>query len=140
MAPESNSMIKAEECRLGNEVLFKSQHKISRVQLDFSHFELLSKGQAALFFPVVLKAEILEAFGFRENKDYPLAPQAREYKLTLPLPGKEHYELAAYIKSNGESFARAVLGSNPASINLYYLHQLQNLHFALTGTELKIIR
>jgi len=133
-------MIKAEEFRLGNEVLFKAQHKISRVSLDFNHFEILSKGQHALFFPVVLKPEILEEYGFKENKDYPLAPQAREYKLTLPLPGKEQYELVAYIKSNGESFARAALGNLPASTNLYHLHQLQNLHFALTGTELKKIR
>jgi len=131
-------MIQANELRLGNYVLHKANHKIVRVAMDYSHFELLAKGEGALFFPVVLKAELFEQCGFLENKDYPLAPQAREFKLILPLPGSHQVEIAGYIKSNSEAFARAVVDNLTLSKNVYHLHQLQNLYFTLSGKELEI--
>lgn len=106
------------------------------VRCTFEHFDLLAKGEAKMLYPVILKAELLEKWGFRENKDYPLAPGAREFILTLPVIGSNKNEVFAYVKSNGECFGRASVNGLPASNNFYHLHQLQNLYFALTGEEL----
>jgi hypothetical protein len=131
-------MINAAELRLGNYVLYKSSGRISMVAMSYSHFEALSKGDVANFFPVVLKPELFLKAGFIENMDYPLLPQAREFKLTLPIQGDNKNEIVAYSKSNGECFARAIVNGMAASNNLHHLHQLQNLYFALVGGELEI--
>lgn len=129
-------MINMQELRLGNTVLQKMTGRISTVRLDYRHFELAAAQGAKDFFPVVLKAEVLEQCGFAENKDYPLLPDAREFILVLPIAGSNKNELRAYIKNNKECFGRAMINGLPASNNFYQLHQLQNLYFALTGQEL----
>lgn len=131
-------MINANELRLGNYVLFKAAGRIATVPMTFTHFEALSKNDIGSFFPVVLKPELFLKSGFNENLDYPLLPQAREFKLTLPVQGDNTNELVGYTKSNGECFARAIVNGMAASNNLYHLHQLQNLYFALVGSELEI--
>jgi hypothetical protein len=131
-------MIKASELRLGNHILFKSNGKITTISCDFVHFEQLHKGDASSFYPVILKPELLQKCGFIENKDYPLLPQAREFKQVLPVIGKANNELYGYVKNNGECFVRAMVNNNVASINFFHLHQLQNLFFSLTGNELEI--
>ena len=108
------------------------------VTCTFSHFEALAKGEANNFFPVVLKPELVEKCGFVENKKYPLLPQAREFSLTLPIPGENKNELFAYIKNNGECFGRTTSNGHPSSVNFYQLHQLQNIYFTLTGNELNV--
>ncbi len=119
-------------------MLFKINGKISMVPCDFIHFEQLNKGDASSFYPVMLKPELLQKCGFAENKEYPLLPQAREFKLVLPVIGSNNNELYGYVKNNGECFVRATVNTNVASINFFHLHQVQNLFFALTGQELEI--
>ena len=131
-------MINASEIRLGNYILFKFNGKISMVPCNFIHFEQLHKGDAGSFYPVMLKPELLQKSGFVENKDYPLLPQAREFKLVLPVIGSSNNELYGYVKNNGECFLRATVNNSVASINFFHLHQLQNLFFFLTGKELEI--
>ncbi len=108
------------------------------VGCGFMHFDLLHKGDLSSFYPVVLKAEILQKSGFIENKDYPLLPQAREFVLVLPVIGNHKNELSGYVKTNGECFVRATVNGAVATNNFFHLHQLQNLFFALTGKELEI--
>ncbi len=131
-------MIQANELRLGNYILQKLNNKISTVKCNYSHFELLAKGDDKTLFPVVLKAELLEKCGFIENKEYALLPEAREFILILPISGTNKNEIYAYIKSNKECFGRATVNGLVVSNNFYQLHQLQNLYFALTGTEVEI--
>ena len=131
-------MINASELRLGNYILFKCNGKISMIPCDFMHFEQLHKGDASSFYPVMLKPELLQKCGFIENKDYPLLPQAREFKQVLPVIGNNSNELYGYVKNNGECFVRATVNGNVASINFFHLHQVQNLFFFLTGNELEI--
>ena len=130
-------MINAHELRLNNYILQKVNNKIIRVKCGFDHFDLLSKGDKNLF-PVILKADVLEQAGFIENKDYPLYPQAREFKLVLPVIGANKNEILGYIKSSGECFATATVNGAIASNNVYHLHQLQNLVYALSGKELEL--
>ena len=131
-------MINASELRLGNYILFKLNGKISMTPCDFTHFEQLHRGDTSSFYPVMLKPELFQKCGFIENKDYPLLPQAREFKLVLPVIGSNNNELYGYVKNNGECFVRAAVNNNIASINFFHLHQLQNLFFFLTGNELEI--
>lgn len=130
-------MINASELRLGNYLMQKVFTRIITTPCTFEHFERLKKGEEDLF-PVVLKAELLEKCGFIENKSYPLLPGAREFRLVLPVIGNNQNEFFAYIKNNKECFARATANGLPVSNNIYYLHQLQNLYFALTGNEIAI--
>lgn len=129
-------MINASELRLGNYLMQKMA--IVTTPCTYQHFELLARGQNKDLFPVVLKAELLEKCGFIENKNYPLLPGAREFKLVLPVTGNSQNEIFAYVKNNKECFARATVNGLPVSNNFYHLHQLQNLCFALTGEELAI--
>jgi hypothetical protein len=129
-------MIAAQEFRPGNLLLQKIANKISIVACTAEHFALVARGEGAALYPVVLKPELLEQCGFAENMDYPLRPQAREFKLVLPVMGGNKNELVAYVKSNGECFARAVVNDAVASNNVHQLHQLQNLFYALTGMEI----
>ena len=115
----------------------KIDHRIVIVPSGFQHFELMAKGGKELF-PVQLKAEILEKCGFEENKKYPLLPTAREFKLTVPVNGSQKSEIHAYVKSNGECFAKAMVDDKAASNPVYHLHQLQNLYYILTGQELGV--
>jgi hypothetical protein len=131
-------MIDPNELRPGNYVLHKTGVRIVPVQCTLQHFELLAKGNNKDFFPLTLKAELLEKCGFTENKKYPLLPEAREFKLMLPVIGNSQNEIFAYVKNNKECFGRATLNSLPISNNFYNLHQLQNLYFALTGKELAV--
>ena len=126
------------EFRIGNYLLQKVAGKISMVPCSLDHFGLVARGEGATLFPVVLKPELLERSGFAENMDYPLRPSAREFRLILPVMGGNANELVGYVKSNGECFARALVNGAVASNNVHQLHQLQNLHFALTGTELAL--
>jgi hypothetical protein len=133
-------MINAFELRLGNNVLYKFNGKISMLPLDFAHFELIGKGDTTSFYPVILKPELLQKCGFTENKNYPLLPHAREFLLVLPVIGNHKNEFYGYVKNNGECFVRASVNGAVASNNFFHLHQVQNLFFALTDTELEIKR
>ncbi len=131
-------MINAVEFRLGNYLMQKQQHKIVTLPCSLAHFELMASGGVGDLYPVVLKAEWLEKCGFTENKEYALLPSAREFKLVVPVNGSQENVIVAYIKSNGECFARAMTLGVPSTNPVYQLHQLQNLYYALTGEELNI--
>src|SRR5688572_27943984 len=118
-------MVNPNEFRIGNILMQKIDHRILTLACGFQHFELMARGGKELF-PVQLKADTLEKCGFAENKKYPLLPTAREFKLVLAVNGSHKNEIHAYIKSNGECFAKAMLDDKPASNPVYYLHQLQN--------------
>jgi hypothetical protein len=130
-------MISILELRFGNYVLYKDGPKIRMVSLDQAYFFNLAK-QPSLFYPIVLKAEILQQCGFEENKDYPLYPEAREFRLVLPVNATGQHQILAYVKNNDECFARFHVNSSTASNPVYHLHRLQNLYFALTGKEMEI--
>ena len=130
-------MININELRTGNHIMQKINNRIVIVTCTAEHFELIATGGRDVF-PIVLKAELLEKCGFIENKDYPLLPDAREFKLVLPVIGNHQNEILAYIKNNKECFGRAVVNGFTASNNFYHLHQLENLYYALTGEELKM--
>lgn len=131
-------MINPSEFRIGNYLMQKKQHRVVTLPCDLSHFEMMATGLQKDLFPVVLKPELLVQCGFTENKDYPLLPSAREFLLLLPVQGSGQQGLQAYVKSNGECFARAFVEKTAVSNPVFHLHALQNLYQALTGKEMTV--
>ena len=131
-------MINPIEFRLNNFLLQKINTRISMVRCGNEQLSLIASGNLKDFFPVVLTPELFLKAGFIENKDYPLLPDAREFKLMIPVLTNNATEIQGYVKNNKDCFARLAvnkfIGSNP----VYHLHQLQNLFFVLTGEELVI--
>ena len=132
-------MINVSELRLGNYLLQKVNNRITTVKCAYSHFELISREGAKDLYPIVLNAELLEQCGFKENREYALLPSAREFHLVIPVPGSSSNTMQAYIKSNKECFGRASVNGLPASANFFYLHQLQNLYFFISGREMNLV-
>lgn len=132
-------MIEASELRIGNYVLHKTGVRILPVKCTFQHFQLLSQESSKDMFPIALKPEILLKCGFIENKKYHLLPDAREFILTLPVMGNNKNEIYGYLNSNKESYARATVNDLVISNNFYYLHQLQNVYYAIVGKELEVV-
>ena len=131
-------MIKSQEFRLGNLLMHKTGVRILTVKCTFEHFALMAKGGEKDLFPVLLSPAVLENCGFAENKKYALLPESREFILVVPVMGSGEIEIRAYVKNNKECFARAMVNKVPVSNNIFHLHQLQNLFYALTGEELAI--
>ena len=131
-------MVKSNEFRLGNYLMHKTGVRILTVPCTVQHFSLMEKDGGKDLFPVLLSPANLEKSGFIENKKYALLPESREFVLTLPVMGSGEIAIRAYVKSNKECFARAMLNNLPLSNNIHHLHQLQNLYFSLTAQELEV--
>ena len=107
------------------------------VAVGLQHFELLAKGMAKDMFPIALSVENLKKCGFIENVKYYQHPEVKEFILALPVTGIHKNEIRAYVPAT-TPFARATFNELIISNNIYHLHQLQNLYYALTGEELVI--
>lgn len=118
-------MIRANEFRIGNWVEARDGKNKSYVQVDgflFWHFQLANAdgGQAIEInsvYPIPLTSEILEACGFELKEDR----YFEKGRVVIYDFGGGIYTLYQYVLPE-----------------IKYLHQLQNLYFALTGTELEI--
>jgi hypothetical protein len=135
----------ANELRLGNLVYHKYQtgplqqdewvaNKIAPQDIAWAvEFPQNYKG-------IPLTPEILEACGFTEDQEQRLKPVATDYNLSLPVNGDNKNEIFANYCEAGEPKCYACYTTNNhwSSNNLYYLHQLQNLYFALTSSELPV--
>ncbi len=129
-------MVNANELRLGNYILCKTGVRILPTPVGFQHFELLAKGLAKEMFAMPLKPELLIKIGFIENKEYYQLPDGKEFILALPVIGNNANQIRAYVNSKEVCYARAILNEMVISNNIHQLHQLQNLYYALTGTEM----
>lgn len=77
--------------------------------------------------PIPLTTEILEKCGFRD------------YELPIDITATRKLIIATANKGTTVFYAgEGIHTVSPYSIHCEYLHQLQNLYFALTGSELKI--
>lgn len=130
-------MIDATTLRLGNYILHKGGVRILPVAISLQHFEMLTKGMAKDMFPIALSVDNLKKCGFIENAKYYQHPEVREFILALPVKGINQNEIRAYVPAT-TPYARATLNELLISNNIYHLHQLQNLYYALTGVELVI--
>jgi len=108
--------MKANEFRIGNYVF-------SKIIEDTIKLSALLESQDLQIEPIPLTEEWLLKFGF-EKIDYVSSPR---------------YELEDFYIGYNENGFYLQIESQIQSNYFRYIHQLQNLFFALTGEELKII-
>lgn len=118
--------MRANELRIGNYAFNKKLNGIIHFKSFYGLCNIESRPDE--FEPIPLTEEWLIGFGFKKPSEPP-----------------EGY----YLLVNGLTFAGLVIDNNVSlwlnysgtSIvnNIKYVHQLQNLYFALTGEELKIV-
>lgn len=133
-------MIDVKELRIGNYVKFLEESKFNILQVDLNDICNIESDIEGVFEPIKLTKEWLIKFGFKEilNPDtYWNAERIyiyREYALFYDetkiynLDSGDIYYDISYQYRNGHGIIK----------NIDYVHQLQNLYFALTGKELTI--
>lgn len=109
-------MINKSELRIGNLVIFNK--KVIVLGVDEFHEWLHADAEDEMFSPIPIGDWTEELFYF---KDY-------EIKIT------QRYSLDYEVWSNGDHWFSI---SPTHQIKIKYIHQLQNLYFALKGSELK---
>jgi len=123
-------MIPANELRINNLVLFDD-----KVDVIYSIGETMASGQNHSYFhykrlsPIPLTPEVLKKCGFKKDTTYP------DWM-------KLHIGNSTVINANdGNAWVEKIANDEEYSVGLggaNYLHQLQNLYFALAGEELTV--
>lgn len=123
--------MKATELRIGNTVMsYGKEQKICAA--DFAVFQMYeAKGELPPYVPVELNDEKLLLYGFKkddsgvemDDPDY-----CEWYEKEFPIIGE-------LCQSSDKSYLFDV---DTDTIRIKYVHQLQNLYFALTGEELTV--
>lgn len=89
--------------------------------------------------PIPLTPDILKKVGFVEDKRYELKAVAHRYILGVPVVGdNENLIQCMHELKKNTVFGNYTTNGLWSSNDFHYLHQLQNLYFALTGKELEI--
>jgi hypothetical protein len=115
-------MIKANELRIGNWLYDQGYYQITKIDGDEDTE------------PIPLTPEILDKCGFAkyDKRNYPLyAPITERYY-------RQNGVLIAEGFSGSYSLRDDIKGGSIYNCFFKYLHELQNLHFAITGKELEI--
>jgi len=124
--------MKANELRIGNYVKysdFASAKKSEIVMVDISDLILLKNMVEGCFYdPIPLTPEILVKAGFEETYNS---------RFRVKFDHITHGEIG-YTFSDIENYYGKGFRYYDHHIDIKYVHQLQNLYFALTGEELPI--
>ena len=120
-------MIKVNEMRVGTLVMDGS----SIVQVNSRMIAMVEKDEAE-FDPIPLSEDILLRLGFEKRQFH----QRAEFNLEFDVDNQKHFLEVAYPRN----IERDVIVYFDRSFykHIQYLHQLMNLYFALTGTELTL--
>ena len=118
--------MKANELRIGNWVMSDPQKPYKWVMCDFSEWyeDHNSHEYGDHTYPIPLTEDWLKKFGF-ETHDH------HDYFIDISKIGEIHSWFSIF---SGDEFYYI----NEFDVKISYVHQLQNLYFALTGEELKI--
>ena len=125
--------MKATELRIGNWVKMKKSDPIENYQISAILEKGVNSGSVGMLYeiiePIPLTEEWLERFGFEKDEEYDEGGLV-DYRMTLM---KGSLEFVSFWNSE------QLTGVNQpqTGIDVEYVHQLQNLYFALTGQELQ---
>lgn len=131
--------MEAKDLRLGNlyRYLHEESESIHTVDIDFlktqlaydedTEDEVFCRGWHAC--PIPLTEEWLLKFGFEQRNGITIWMKTIQYH-------DENYPVTLQFTNNGTAMQIARLGIGSACAPCEYVHQLQNLYFALTGEEL----
>lgn len=129
-------MIQASEIKVGN--VFIRELRTSR-GLEYDHDFIITEEQMGELigdniglalqdlFPIPLSSEILMASGFAQS--FTSDPQEPDYSQVFEI---NHVSIHQHSKKENKFFWYNV----DLEVEIKYLHQLQNLYYSLTGTEL----
>ena len=123
-------MIQAEELRIGNKLLMEFENVDETVNSRMIGFIAIANRtqKPHPFVGILIREEILLKCGFDEYSD----------ELTIKLG---HRYFLCYSKTTKRIFTENTDLDDDGAVyheHIKYLHQLQNLYFALTGKELEI--
>ena len=126
-------MIDKHELRIGNRLkIFDSEIVITRLgksTLGYSNTEVETSATYELLNPIPLTPELLKAAGFESHEFYNLNhPVLKCRWVTNHFLGDEL--ITPFLRFDSIIKRRCT--------DIYFLHQLQNIYHALTGTELTI--
>lgn len=131
--------IKTQDLRLGNLISFKALNpvdveieykgKVTSIREDSVTMNDALHVPEQFILPVILTEEWLEEAGFRRDEG------RFTYKLTIAYEDS-NYPCTLQQSGSGIQICRSGIGA--ACPNIEYVHQLQNLYFALVGEELEI--
>lgn len=120
--------MKANELRIGNCILKNGSNYI----IDTLFFVDVYDGTVMDFElqPIPLTEEWLLKFGFEKDEEYDEAGLV-DYRYELNIN-------TASFTSNWNTEESYYVNYNQGGVDIFYVHQLQNLYFALTGEELTV--
>jgi hypothetical protein len=130
-------MIEEADIRIGNLVwyynlyLIETSFRVEGILEGFVFNSTLPRSKLPLdkVNPIALDPDYLQGFGYvRGDKDYGEDENVYSYKYT--------HKDSLYIRDNGYSFQLMTNGMVPCGRPIVHVHQLQNLHYHLTGEEL----
>ena len=115
--------MKSNELRIGNWVLVHGK-EFQVTPADISYHHALKDGHTVQHYPIPLTEEWLIRFGFKAdfNGEYEILPFLYIWKPS----------------SSTKSFSVSPNSNFPSTLKIQYVHQLQNLFFALTSEELEL--
>lgn len=126
--------MKANELRIGNYIWLESKQK--EYQISSGH-DIEEIDDAPLNFdaqPIPLTREWLLKFGFeKNNQSYQVV-----YTINVEDEYEQDYTSKLYLGLDGQYFIGIPYELFRGKSKIQYVHQLQNLYFALTGEELTI--
>ena len=120
--------MKATELRIGNYIDYTTEREIVTMQITYEYIRLIHNGNKN-FKPIPLTEEWLLKFGFEFSRD----PESNYYEKTFDFTA--FYKVVIERKIGSDVFCYSSFFS---TTQLIYVHQLQNLYFALTGEELTL--
>lgn len=130
-------MIQANELRVGNFYYHNAEWSYREKEsiFEWNDSDWYALGESTIFlsnvFPIPLTSEILKKCGFiRDDNDYDVGhiDYCEWYEKEFPIIGK------LITSSNGVY----LFDEETDTLRIKHLHQLQNLHFVLTGEELPV--
>lgn len=133
-------MIKASELRIGNLLSYKGEPIL--IKMISPNTIYFNEGQQSInaVDPLLISEEWLMRFGFERTTEGRVNRWAFDIGNKHIAPhGDNKYELSSFaIDGKSAFFCDYTVNNYWAAKKCHYVHQMQNLHFAITGEELTL--
>lgn len=122
--------MKPEELRIGNWVCWPKEKQPNEVQWAHGHWLGVFQNNYPFPEPLPLTEEWLMKFGFKKQEDGDDVDDVHWYEITT--------NGITLVQGDKKGYLDVFLLDHEEGVRVQYVHQLQNLYFALTGEELTV--